>query len=98
MLKRTSPCTWPAPEMTSASNSAVAEQFDNAEHQAGPPRMDMCICLATEVLFFGGLLLAYTVYRYRYGTVFAEASVRLRDLIGGINTGILLTRSPALAF
>src|SRR5581483_8171820 len=84
--------------MTSASIPAVAEQFDNADQQAGAARLGMWIFLATEVLFFGGLLLAYTVYRYRYGNVFAEASIRLSDLIGGINTGVLLTSSLAMAF
>lgn len=84
--------------MNATSIPAVAEQFETAEQQAGAARLGMWIFLATEVLFFGGLLLAYTVYRYRYGSAFAAASVRLSDLIGGTNTAILLTSSLAMAF
>jgi cytochrome c oxidase subunit III len=84
--------------MNSTAIPAVAEQFDTAEQQAGAARLGMWIFLSTEVLFFGGLLLAYAVYRYRSGSVFAEASGRLSDLIGGTNTAILLTSSLAMAF
>jgi len=84
--------------MNSTAIPAVAEQFDTAEQQAGAARLGMWIFLSTEVLFFGGLLLAYTVYRYRYGDAFAEAGRHLSDLIGGTNTAILLASSLCMAF
>jgi cytochrome c oxidase subunit 3 len=84
--------------MNSTAIPAVAEQFDTAEQQAGAARLGMWIFLSTEVLFFGGLALAYSVYRYRYGSAFAEASRHLSDLIGGTNTVILLTSSLVMAF
>ncbi len=84
--------------MNSTPIPAVAEQFDTSEQQAGAARLGMWIFLSTEVLFFGGLLLAYSVYRYRYGVAFADASRHLSDLIGGINTAILLTSSLCMAF
>lgn len=53
--------------------------------------------LATEILFFGGMLMAYLAYRYLYGAAFAEASGHLYASIGTINTVVLLTSSLTMA-
>ena len=66
-----------------AAISLVAEQFDDIEQQHDAAKLGMWIFLATEVLFFGGLFLAYTVYRYTYGQIFAQASRHLDDAFGG---------------
>jgi cytochrome c oxidase subunit 3 len=50
------------------------------------------------VLFFGGLILAYTVYRSAYPDGFAEAARHTRIVIGTINTVILLTSSFFVAW
>ena len=50
----------------------------------------MWIFLATEVLFFGGLFLAYTVYRSLYPQTFAAASHHTEVILGGTNTAILI--------
>ncbi|MDQ3414446.1 MAG: hypothetical protein M3480_05650 [Verrucomicrobiota bacterium] len=50
----------------SEAASILAEQFDDIEQQHEAAKLGMWIFLATEVLFFGGLFLAYTVYRYLY--------------------------------
>ena len=57
----------------------------------------MWIFLATEVLFFGGLFLSYTVYRYLNPDAFAAASRHTEVLLGGINTAILLFSSTLMA-
>ena len=57
----------------------------------------MWIFLATEVLFFGGLFLAYTVYRSLYPQTFAAASHHTDVILGGTNTGILLFSSTLMA-
>ena len=79
--------------MNAAPIPAVAEQFDTAEQQQDAARLGMWIFLATEVLFFGGLFLGYSVYRFVYPEIFAQASRRLSDGFGGANTAILLTSS-----
>jgi cytochrome c oxidase subunit III len=79
--------------MSEAASNFVAEQFDDIEQQREAAKLGMWIFLATEVLFFGGLFLAYTVYRYTYGQVFAEASRHLDDVFGGVNTAVLLFSS-----
>src|SRR6266699_4612392 len=70
------------------SQPTVAEQFDDIEQQGDAAKLGMWIFLATEVLFFGGLFLSYTVYRFTYGHIFVEASRKLDVILGG-------TRAPA---
>src|SRR5947209_8037205 len=53
----------------------------------------MWIFLITEIMFFGGMFTAYTVYRRAYPEVFAIASSSLNAVIGAINTGVLLLSS-----
>ena len=53
--------------------------------------------LATEVLFFGGLFLAYVVYRSFYPHEFAIGSRETNLLFGTLNTAILLTSSLTMA-
>jgi len=72
---------------------ALREQFDTAEQQKEASTLGMWIFLITEVMFFGGMFLAYTVYRNLYPTVFAIASSSLDAVIGAINTAVLLCSS-----
>jgi cytochrome c oxidase subunit 3 len=53
----------------------------------------MWIFLITEIMFFGGLFLAYTVYRRWYADIFAVASCSLDVYIGAANTVVLLSSS-----
>src|SRR5204863_9650760 len=80
-----------------AGASLVAEQFDDIEQQRSAAQLGMWIFLATEVLFFGGLFLAYTVYRSLYPQTFAAASHHTEVILGGTNTGILLFSSTLIA-
>ena len=75
----------------------VAEQFDDMEQQKESSSLGMWIFLATEVLFFGGMFLAYLVYRHAYPDAFAEASRVMNIALGGINTGVLLGSSLTMA-
>src|SRR5207302_1393223 len=51
----------------------------------------------TEVLFFGGLFLVYTVYRSLYPIEFAASSRELVVWAGTINTFVLITSSLTMA-
>lgn len=84
--------TSPAPEP-----KFVAEHFDDLAQQRSAAQLGMWIFLATEVLFFGGLFLAYTVFRSLYPRDFAAASHHTEVLIGGSNTAILLFSSTLMA-
>jgi len=79
------------------SHVAVAEQFDDMPQQQEASTLGMWTFLATEVLFFGGMFMAYITYRNLYPHAFAAASGHTILLYGTINTGILLTSSLTMA-
>jgi hypothetical protein len=66
-------------------------QRDLANH------LGMWAFIATEVLFFGGLFLAYFIYRITYPSAFAAGSHTLNFWRGTINTAVLLTSSLTMA-
>jgi cytochrome c oxidase subunit III len=74
------------------------EQFATPEQQADVAAFGMWVFLATEVLFFGGMLLAYAVYRGSFPEGFAEAGRHTKIVIGTVNTVILLTSSFTMAW
>ncbi len=64
--------------MSASTHSPVLKHhFDNLEQQHASERLGMWMFLATEVLFFGGLFGAYTVYRFWYPAEFEFASSHL---------------------
>ena len=72
-------------------------QFDDVEQQHDTSILGMWCFLATEVMFFGGLIGAYAVYRSIYPHEIALASRKLNVLLGGVNTAVLLTSSLTMA-
>jgi len=60
-------------------------------------KMGMWIFLFTEVLFFGGLFLLYSVFRSKYSTDFHNSAAELDVFLGTANTLILLTSSMSMA-
>ena len=72
---------------------ALREQFDTASQQKNASTLGMWIFLITEIMFFGGMFLAYTAYRSWYPNVFGAASRTLNATIGAINTAVLLCSS-----
>ena len=79
------------------STPALAMQFDDLHQQRGAADLGMWIFLATEIMFFGGMFLGYTIYRIQYEETFAEASHHANLLLGTLNTAILLTSSLFMA-
>src|SRR5204863_7773399 len=80
-----------------SEDAFVAQQFDDIEQQREAAKLGMWIFLATEVLFFGGLFLGYTIYRFTYGQIFVHTSRKLDVLLGGTNTAVLLISSLLMA-
>ena len=74
-----------------------AHQFDNASQQHEVAALGMWCFLATEVLFFGAVFSAYSIYRHAYPEEFKVGSLRLYAWIGAINTGVLLCSSLTVA-
>jgi len=73
-------------------------QFATLEQQAEVAVFGMWVFLATEVLFFGGMLFSYAVYRGMFPDGFAEAGRHTKIVIGTVNTVILLTSSFVVAW
>ncbi len=84
--------------MSDAATSPVEHQFDDASQQREAATLGMWLFIATEVLFFGGMFLGYTVYRHAYPVAFAEASRHTLIAFGGTNTAVLLISSTVMAF
>jgi cytochrome c oxidase subunit 3 len=57
----------------------------------------MWIFLVTEVLFFGGLFLTYTINRHAYPPAFGAGSSTLDLKLGGFNTVVLIMSSLTMA-
>ena len=75
----------------------VARQFEDPQQQRKASDLGMWVFLATEILFFGALFVAYTATRLHDPQAFAIAS-RLTNLtLGSINTAVLLTSSLTMA-
>jgi cytochrome c oxidase subunit 3 len=79
------------------ATSRLAEQFADAEQQHEAAQLGMWTFLATEVLFFGGLFMAYILYRHLYPDAFGVASRHTNLFFGTLNTAILLTSSFTMA-
>jgi cytochrome c oxidase subunit 3 len=75
------------------ASEALQVQFDTEAQQKDASTLGMWIFLITEVMFFGGMFTAYTVYRRAYSDAFAVASASLNVTIGAINTAVLLVSS-----
>src|SRR5437667_6717449 len=79
------------------AHSALQHHFENMEQQREAGTLGMWVFLVTEIMFFGGLFLAYTLYRYQYPAAFASASNHLDIRLGAINTAVLIVSSFTMA-
>src|SRR5207245_2470985 len=59
--------------------------------------LGMWLFLVTEILFFGGLFLAYTIYRWQNARAFAHASLHMDIALGTTNTAVLICSSLTMA-
>jgi cytochrome c oxidase subunit III len=75
----------------------LSHQFDDVDQQTEASTLGMWLFLATEVMFFGGLLTAYAVYRTTAPREVALASKELNVALGCINTVVLLGSSLTMA-
>jgi cytochrome c oxidase subunit III len=79
------------------SAAAHAHHFDDLEQQHQASWLGMWVFLATEIMFFGGMFLGYTIYRTAYPQAFADASNHLDVWLGTVNTAVLICSSFTMA-
>ncbi len=67
------------------------------EQQREAGSIGMWVFLVTEIMFFGGLFLAYLLYRYKFPGGFVAGSNHLDWKLGAINTVVLICSSLTMA-
>jgi cytochrome c oxidase subunit III len=76
----------------------LQHHFDSLEQQLYASTFGMWVFLVTEVLFFGGLFMAYILYRIWYPDMFIAASHHLSIPLGTFNTAVLIGSSLTMAY
>ena len=76
----------------------LAHHFESVEQQRQSSKLGMWLFLATEILFFGGLFVAYTVYRGNHPEVFVFGAHFLDTALGALNTVVLIFSSFTIAW
>jgi cytochrome c oxidase subunit 3 len=76
---------------------ALQHQFDSMSQQKEAAVLGMWAFLLTEILFFGGLFLAYMLYRIWYHDAFVAASTSIVLFWGALNTVVLIGSSLTMA-
>ena len=71
----------------------LQHHFANLNQQYECASLGMWLFLVTEILFFGGIFLAYAIYLGMYPAAFAAGSHHLSILLGCINTAVLISSS-----
>jgi cytochrome c oxidase subunit 3 len=72
-------------------------QFQTLEQQKESATLGMWVFLITEILFFGGLFLAYTINRHAFPTAFGVGGNMLDLNLGFFNTIVLIASSFTMA-
>ncbi len=75
----------------------LRHHFDDMEQQFDSATLGMWVFLLTEIMFFGGMFGAYTMYRGMYPEAFASTSVYMNPLFGAMNTAVLIVSSLTMA-
>ena len=76
----------------------LQHHFVSAEQQFDASKLGMWLFLSTEILLFGGMFVAYGIYRVQYPELYEEASLQLDTVLGALNTLVLLTSSLTMAW
>ncbi|MEM7181180.1 MAG: cytochrome c oxidase subunit 3 family protein [Spirochaetota bacterium] len=74
-----------------------AHHFDSAEHQYSSSKQGIWLFMVTEILMFGGLFVAYIVYKSLYPEIFQHSAALLNVKMGAVNTVVLITSSLTMA-
>ena len=86
-----------ADEIFETHHPALKHHFDDLTQQHEASTLGMWFFITQEILFFGGLLFAYTVYRLTYYDAFIEASHHQNLVLGSTNTAVLILSSFTMA-
>jgi cytochrome c oxidase subunit III len=77
--------------------SHLQHHFVDSDQQFESSKFGMWIFLVTEVLMFGGLFVAYIIYRAWHPDLFYLAAKELDTALGATNTVVLIASSLTIA-
>jgi len=75
----------------------LLHHFETARQQKEAATLGMWVFLVTEVMLFGGIFMAYIVYRWAFPEIWAESAKHLNTPLGTVNTVVLLVSSLTVA-
>lgn len=75
----------------------LQHHFDTMEQQKDAATLGMWAFLITEVMLFGGIFMAYIVYRWAFSAHFIDAATHLNTPLATLNTVVLLVSSLTVA-
>ncbi|HEY6350131.1 MAG TPA: cytochrome c oxidase subunit 3 family protein [Candidatus Angelobacter sp.] len=82
---------------TTEHHPALVHQFDDMEQQKAASTFGMWVFLVTEIMMFGGVFVAYMIYRLKYYEAFVAGSTSISVTWGFINTLVLICSSLTMA-
>jgi cytochrome c oxidase subunit 3 len=78
-------------------NPNLQHHFYSMDQQLEASTLGMWVFLVTEIMFFGGLFMAYIVYRTLYPNAWTAGSQQLNVPLGAVNTAVLIISSLTMA-
>jgi cytochrome c oxidase subunit 3 len=75
----------------------VSHHFEHADQEFDSCKMGMWLFLLTEILLFGGLFVAYVVFRSWHPETWEAGASHLDWKMGAVNTAILIASSLTMA-
>jgi len=88
----------PLPGEPHGHHPFLQHHFEDLGQQHEASTLGMWMFLTTEILFFGGVLCAYWVYRVMYPEAWSIGGQQQNTLYGGINTLVLIISSLTMAW
>ncbi len=76
----------------------LQHHFVSSQQQFEASKLGMWLFLVTEILLFGGMFVAYAIFRAWYPELYADASLQLDTVMGAVNTLVLLASSLTVAW
>ncbi|NTU79496.1 MAG: cytochrome C oxidase subunit III [Chloroflexales bacterium] len=80
-----------------AHGRELQHHFETPAQQKEAATLGMWAFLVTEIMLFGGIFLAYTVYRWAFPDIWAVSAHHLNTPLGTVNTVVLLVSSLTVA-
>ena len=80
-----------------AAHADHAHHFASANHQYSAAKQGIWLFMATEIMMFGGLFVAYIIFRNLYPEMYHEGASHLNWKMGATNTIVLITSSLSMA-